>query len=175
MHHQFKTFTEDGNCILVMCFCTQRYIGKYTVAALHDVVAYYAPYLTSQSTYKNDKKRIDYILVSEDLPTVSTGTGHTPYYASFISDHRGVYWDIFYKALFETSQIGPIPISQRGLQLVRPKTIEIYIPYLKIMYQHHRILEQETMTNYLTRQQILQYERCFKQIIATQIWKGCGR
>ena len=108
--------------------------------ALHDTVEYHSPHLAEQSTYRNGRKRIDYILVTEDLLALSTRSGHTPYDTPFISDHRGVFWDIPSAALFEAQHSGPMPISQRGLQLDRPRTTEIYIHHLKKLYEHHTIL-----------------------------------
>ncbi len=58
----------------------------------------------------------------------------------FITDHRGVYWDIPSTALFDSKQDNPAPLSQRGLQLDRARTIEIYIPYLRHLYEYHKIL-----------------------------------
>ena len=91
--------------------------------ALHDVIRHHAPGLMNQSTYVHGRKRIDYILVSEDILLPSTGAGHTPYGSPLISDHRGVYWDIPSGSLFDSIQTGPINIPQRGLQLDRPITI----------------------------------------------------
>ena len=45
--------------------------------ALQDVVAHLAPELKGQSTYTNGKKRLDYILVSEELLEAGTKAGHT--------------------------------------------------------------------------------------------------
>ena len=106
----------------------------------YNVVAHHSPHLATQSTYRNGRKQIDYILISEDLLTSGTRAGHTPYDTPFISNHRGVYWDIPYQELFEAQHLGPMPVSQRGLQLDRPSTIGIYIPHLKKLYEHHSIL-----------------------------------
>ena len=99
--------------------------------ALHDVVEHHSPHLINQSTYRNGTKIIDLILVSEDLLTSSSRAGHTPYDTPFISDHRGVYWDIPCMDLFDSKPDTTTTISQRGLQLGRPHTLEIYIPYFK--------------------------------------------
>ena len=101
--------------------------------ALHDVVEHHSPHLIHQSTYKQGIKRIDFILISEDLLAASRKAGHTPFDVPFISDHRGVYWNIPYLALFDSRQDKPTPTSQRGLQLDRPRTIGIYISYSKII------------------------------------------
>ena len=94
---------------------------------------HHSPQLINQSTYKNRNKRIDLILVSEDLLTSNSKAGHTPYDGPFISDHRGIYTDIPYLAFFDSKPDSPTPTSQRGLQLDRPRTIGIYISYLKII------------------------------------------
>ena len=67
--------------------------------ALNDVVSQHSPEACNQITYSNGKNRLDYSLVSEDILLPSTGAGHTPYGFPFISDHRGVYWDIPFAAL----------------------------------------------------------------------------
>ena len=107
---------------------------------LHDVVAHFSPELTDQSTYINGKKRLDYILVSEDLLGAGNRAGHTDFFHPFISDHRGVYWDVFSSALFESNKHSPQHITFRGLQLERPSTVEVYIWHLTRMYIKHRIL-----------------------------------
>ena len=81
---------------------------------LHDVVTHHSPVLQNQSTYINGRKRLDYIQVSEDLLSSSTGAGHTPYGNPFISDHGWVYWDIITSSLFESTLLGPIRIPQKG-------------------------------------------------------------
>jgi len=87
---QFKTFIAD--------------------TVLHDVVAHHSPEANNQSTFVNGKKRLDYILVSEDILFPSIGAGHTPYGSPYISDHRGVYWDIPSAALFESILPGTIRV-----------------------------------------------------------------
>ena len=57
--------------------------------ALQDVVAHLAPELKGQSTYTNGKKRLDYILVSEEILEAGTKARHTYFLQLFISDHRG--------------------------------------------------------------------------------------
>ena len=58
--------------------------------SLHDVVAHLAPELKGQSTYINGKKRLDYILVSEEILEAGNKAGHTDFLQPFTSDHRGV-------------------------------------------------------------------------------------
>ena len=66
----------------------QKFIND---TALHDVVAHFSAALTSQSTYINGQKRLDYILVSEDLIMEGRHAGHTAFLHPFVSDHRGVF------------------------------------------------------------------------------------
>jgi len=109
--------------------------------ALHDVVAHHSPEASNQSTYINCQKRLDYMLVTEDILFPSIGAGYTPYGSSFISYHRGVYWDIPSAVLFESILPGPITVPQRGLQLNRPRKIQKYIEHLPNMYTKHKIFE----------------------------------
>ena len=78
--NHFQTFIRDTN--------------------LKDVVAHYSPELIDQSTYINGQKRLDYIMVSEDLLGVGSSAGHTAFLKPFISDHRAVYWDVAASQLF---------------------------------------------------------------------------
>ena len=112
----WKEKNEDSSVILMMdanADSTDPHLHTFLAnTSLQDVVQYHAPYLATQSTYINGKKKIDYILFSEDLLASSDGADHTPYGISFISDHIGVYWDIPHKALFDTHHQGPTPTSQ---------------------------------------------------------------
>ena len=45
--------------------------------ALHDIVAHLSPNIIGQSTYNNGQKRLDYILVTEELLAAGTRVGHT--------------------------------------------------------------------------------------------------
>ena len=67
---------------------------------LKDVVSYYSPGLIDQSTYINGQRRLDYILVSEDLLGVGSSAGHTAFLKPSISDHRAVCWDVSANQLF---------------------------------------------------------------------------
>ena len=104
--YNWKEENEDSIVILIMdvnADSTDPHLHTLlTNTSLQDVFQHHAPYLENQSTYINGKKRIDYILVSEDLLAFSEGAGHTSYDIPFISDHRGVYWDIPHNALFNT-------------------------------------------------------------------------
>ena len=55
--------------------------------ALHDVVAHLAPEVKGQSTYTNGKKRLDYILVSEEILEARTKAGHTDFLQPFSDIH----------------------------------------------------------------------------------------
>ena len=68
------------------------------------------------------------------------GAERIQYSHLIILDHRGVNWDIPSTTLFESKQDNHAPLSQRGLQLDRPRTIEIYIPYLRHLYEYHKTL-----------------------------------
>ena len=72
--------------------------------ALHDVVAHFSPNIKGQSTYNNGKKILDYILVTEELLAAGTRVGHTAFMQPFISDHRGVYFDIQSNILFDSNE-----------------------------------------------------------------------
>ena len=119
--NHFQTFIRDTN--------------------LKDVVAYYSPEIKDQSTYINGQKRIDYILVSDDLLGAGSSAGHTAFLQPFISDHRAVYWDVATSHLFGSTEGGKNSVPHRGLQLERPSTVETYIVQLNRLYDRHRILE----------------------------------
>ena len=111
---------------------------------LHDVVAHLSPALKSQSTYINGQKRLDYILVSEDLILEGMQAGHTDFLHPFVSDHRGVYWDVPSTAIFDSSNNLHQHVTHRGLQLDRPHTVEAYIRHLTHLYDKHRILQRSS-------------------------------
>ena len=79
--------------------------------------------------------------MSEEILDASTQAGHTEFFQPFISDHRGVYWDVPSKALFDSNNVGPTNINNRGLQLERPRIVEDYISHLSTLYVNHKILE----------------------------------
>ena len=99
--------------------------------ALHDVVAHLAPELKGQSTYTNGKKIMGYILVSEELLEAGTKAGYTDFLQPFISDYRGVYWDVDCTAPFDSNKLGPTNVTHRGLQLGKPLMVEMYVKQLK--------------------------------------------
>ena len=146
--HAWKAQHPDSSVILMMDangdITDTQFYHFITATALKDVVAHHSPDLTTQSTYNRGKKRIDYILVSEDLLHSGVGAGHTPFAEPFISDHRAVYWDIPYTALLGEGTNKMTTPSQRGLQLSRPNTVKLYIPALCKMYKHHKILSRAT-------------------------------
>ena len=109
--------------------------------ALHNKVSHHSLEACDQSTYINGKKNLDYFFVSEDILLVSTGIGHTPYGSPFISDHRGLCWEISSAALFESILPGHIRVPQRGLHVDRPRKYQAYIEHLRIMCTKHDILD----------------------------------
>ena len=136
-----------------------------TSSTLTDVVAHHLPKNISQSSYHRGKKSNYYILVSENLLHSSIGSGHIPYVAPFISDNRAVNWDIPIKVLFESSDTGPTSISQRGLQLDRPRTVDMYIPTLKRMHTHHKIL---IRAQHIEQQLLLTTDQAYKAVLQKQ-------
>ena len=91
---------------------------------LYDAVKHHNPKIENQATYIWVKKRLDYILVSENVLHGSTGEGHTPFGYPFLSDHRGLYIDIPVSELFDTQPENPIATPQRGLQYRTGKIYE---------------------------------------------------
>ena len=70
------------------------------------MVGYYSPELMEQSIYIDGQKRPNYIFVSEDLLGSVNSAGHTAFLQPFISDHRGVYWDVTVSELFHSNDGG---------------------------------------------------------------------
>ena len=110
--------------------------------ALHDVVEYHSPDLLNESTYIYGQKRLDYTLVSEDLLGSGNSADHTAFSLPFISDHRGMYWDVAVSDLFDSNNGAPKNVTQRGgMQLERPAQVEEYATQLNILYDRHIILQ----------------------------------
>ena len=135
---QWKEKHNDSSIILMMDANGDRsdkhFLTFMRENALHDVLEYHSPQIKDQSTYINGTKRLDYILVSEDLLSSGNSAGHTDFSHPFISDHRGVYWDVAVGDLFGSNTEAPKNVGQRGLQLERPKQVEEYVSQLKILY-----------------------------------------
>ena len=107
---------------------------------LHDVVEYHSPNAKDQNTYINGKNQLDYVLASEELLGPGNSVGHTCFSHPFVSDHREVYWDVAVRDLFDSNNLSPKNVGQRGLQLERSKQVEEYVTQLVILCSRHRIL-----------------------------------
>ena len=72
---------EDSSIILMMDANGDRSDPHFYTflqeTVLHDTVAHFSPNLKEQSTYINGRKRLDYILVTEELLAAGTRAGHT--------------------------------------------------------------------------------------------------
>ena len=104
---------------------------------------YHSPDIVNQSTYLNGHNWLDYILVSEDLLGSGNSAGHTAFSYPFISDHRGVYWDVAISDLFDSNNGAPKNVTQRGLQLERPAQVGEYVTHLNCMIDIRSWTEQQ--------------------------------
>jgi len=78
-------------------------------------VKYHNPKFANQAMYVWGKKRLDYILVSENALQGSTWTWYTPFGYPFMAGHRGLYIDITITETFDAQPEDPKTSPQRGL------------------------------------------------------------
>ena len=91
--------------------------------ALKDSITHVQPNLESQPTYHHGHKRLDYILVSDEVIELSTTTCHTSYDYHFVFDHSGVYMDISVDCLFDDHLLDPTDFTEHKLQINRPDIV----------------------------------------------------
>jgi hypothetical protein len=82
------------------------------------------------ATYARGTKRLDYILMNEQLASHSTNCGADPFNHRFYSDHRGIWVDLELLGLFDRN-LPPLARPQfRDILPSRPKLIRKYITEL---------------------------------------------
>jgi hypothetical protein len=94
-------------------------------------------------TYARGRKRIDYILTSQELVPYISRVGYLSFYESNHSDHRGLFLDIRESILDTKVQLARPTQRQIGSKS-KPITIYKYEQYIHKQFITHRIYERAT-------------------------------
>ena len=97
--------------------------------------------ITEFTTYNRGTKVIDYILISQDLLGAVSRCGYEAYQSNIISDHRGVYMDVFTNVFFGDS-IPKLKDNSRDVVSTKVHQVEPYFTVKGEQLEHHKWFEQ---------------------------------
>ena len=92
-------------------------------------------------TFNRGSSAIDHIYMTKHLVDNVTYAGYAPFSEGYISDHRGLFFDIKENALFPTTQSNIMHHEFRKLKSKLPKRVEKYIEKLDEDWETHKITE----------------------------------
>jgi hypothetical protein len=78
-------------------------------------------------TYRRGKRRIDYILISQNISHAVAAIGYEPFHHTIATDHRGVYIDFYMDKLFGNATNLLPDAHLRTLQTKYPECRKFYI------------------------------------------------
>jgi hypothetical protein len=116
--------------------------GISTVASNCDLIDFHTSRhneAASTATYARGTKKIDYILITPELPPLVTRSGMLPFYTGIHTDHRGLFIDINSKALFQGKIAKLYHNLKRILSSKMPKSVLKYKQELCKQLQAHNI------------------------------------
>ena len=123
----------------------QSAISKLAASCnLVDIIATRHQQATNTATYSRGTKRIDFILISENIAPAVTRCGLLPFYEGIHSDHRGSFIDLDARILFQdrTPQLYEQP--RRQLHSKKPSAVMHYKTELWKQLTAHNIINRST-------------------------------
>jgi hypothetical protein len=91
------------------------------------------PHLTEPNTYIRGTRRIDYVLISEELSHAVAAVGYETFHFTIPTDHRGIYIDFYTTKRFGTDH-NPLPAAH--LRKLQSKYIEGRKTYIAAAHTH---------------------------------------
>jgi hypothetical protein len=91
------------------------------------------PTTPEPSTYLRGKRRIDYILITQDISQAVAAIGYEPFHHTLATDHRGIFIDFYTDKLFGNAT-NPLPAPK--LRPLQSKYLECRKSYIREATSH---------------------------------------
>ena len=94
---------------------------------------------TLPRTFIRGRDAIDHVWMTRYLADKTTFAGYAPFESTYVSDHRGLYFDFPKQVLFPTSVSKIVPHKSRKLKSSIPKRVKAYLKILDEEWTTHKM------------------------------------